>query len=94
MVVASTPPTQNYEEFTQKVRDYSSKEPFNFPVPERFLLDKFEKVSEFLVKLTIPLFFPAIVCNDLAFFPVCFHLRGLPVRFGETLRQSSGPVAA
>lgn len=45
MVVASTPPTQNYEEFTQKVRNYSSKEPFNFPVPERFLMDKFEKVS-------------------------------------------------
>ncbi|XP_058808902.1 receptor-type guanylate cyclase Gyc76C-like isoform X2 [Phymastichus coffea] len=43
MVVASTPPTQNYEEFTQKVRNYSNKEPFNFPVPERFLLDKFEK---------------------------------------------------
>ncbi|XP_054008169.1 receptor-type guanylate cyclase Gyc76C-like [Hylaeus anthracinus] len=41
MVVASTPPTQKYEEFTKKVREYSSKEPFNFPVPE--LLRKYEK---------------------------------------------------
>ncbi|XP_014217380.1 receptor-type guanylate cyclase Gyc76C-like [Copidosoma floridanum] len=46
MVVASTPPTQNYEEFTRKVREYSSKDPFNFPVPERFLLDKFEKLEQ------------------------------------------------
>ncbi|XP_017892325.1 receptor-type guanylate cyclase Gyc76C-like isoform X2 [Ceratina calcarata] len=41
MVVVSTPPTQNYEEFTKKVRDYSSKEPFNFVIPE--LLRKYEK---------------------------------------------------
>lgn len=44
MVVASTPPTQKYEEFTKQVREYSSKEPFNFPVPE--LLKKYEKVFE------------------------------------------------
>ncbi|KAL0119212.1 hypothetical protein PUN28_009653 [Cardiocondyla obscurior] len=41
MVVVSTPPTQNYEEFTKKVRYYNIIEPFNFPVPE--LLRKFEK---------------------------------------------------
>ncbi|XP_050577138.1 receptor-type guanylate cyclase Gyc76C-like [Bombus affinis] len=41
MVVVSTPPTQNYEEFTKKVREYSSKEPFNFVIPE--LLRKYEK---------------------------------------------------
>ncbi|XP_011170940.1 receptor-type guanylate cyclase Gyc76C [Solenopsis invicta] len=41
MVVVSTPPTQNYEEFTKKVRYYSSIEPFNFLVPE--LLRKYEK---------------------------------------------------
>ncbi|XP_076549438.1 receptor-type guanylate cyclase Gyc76C [Osmia lignaria lignaria] len=41
MVVMSTPPTQNYEEFTKKVREYSSKEPFNFVIPE--LLRKYEK---------------------------------------------------
>ncbi|XP_015598426.1 receptor-type guanylate cyclase Gyc76C isoform X2 [Cephus cinctus] len=41
MVVVSTPPTQNYEEFTKKVREYSSREPFNFVIPE--LLRKYEK---------------------------------------------------
>ncbi|XP_076232262.1 receptor-type guanylate cyclase Gyc76C [Calliopsis andreniformis] len=41
MVVVSTPPTQNYEEFTKRVREYSSKEPFNFVIPE--LLRKYEK---------------------------------------------------
>ncbi|KZC09671.1 Guanylate cyclase 32E [Dufourea novaeangliae] len=41
MVVMSTPPTQNYEEFTKRVREYSSKEPFNFVIPE--LLRKYEK---------------------------------------------------
>ncbi|EZA56309.1 Guanylate cyclase 32E [Ooceraea biroi] len=41
LVVVSTPPTQNYEEFTKKVREYSSKEPFNFVIPE--LLRKYEK---------------------------------------------------
>lgn len=46
MVVVSTPPTQNYEEFTKKVREYSSKEPFNFIIPE--LLRKYEKVALFL----------------------------------------------
>lgn len=42
MVVVSTPPTSNYEEFTKKVRYYSTIDPFNFHVPE--LLRKFEKV--------------------------------------------------
>lgn len=46
MVVVSTPPTQNYEEFTKKVREYSSKEPFNFVIPE--LLRKYEKVEDHL----------------------------------------------
>ncbi|XP_018045826.1 PREDICTED: receptor-type guanylate cyclase Gyc76C-like [Atta colombica] len=41
MVVVSTPPTSNYEEFTKKVRHYSTIDPFNFYVPE--LLKKFEK---------------------------------------------------
>jgi len=42
MVVVSTAPTKNYEEFTKKVRYYNSIEPFNFIVPE--LLRKYEKV--------------------------------------------------
>ncbi|XP_032674981.1 receptor-type guanylate cyclase Gyc76C-like [Odontomachus brunneus] len=41
MVVVSSPPTQVYEDFTKKVRDYNSKKPFNFTTPE--LLKKFEK---------------------------------------------------
>ncbi|XP_066598422.1 receptor-type guanylate cyclase Gyc76C-like [Prorops nasuta] len=41
MVVVSTPPTQNYEEFTKKVREYSSRDPFKFVIPE--LLRKYEK---------------------------------------------------
>lgn len=41
LVVASTPPTQNYEEFTKKVQKYTSRDPFNFTVPE--LLMKYEK---------------------------------------------------
>ncbi|XP_034948736.1 receptor-type guanylate cyclase Gyc76C-like isoform X2 [Chelonus insularis] len=42
LVVALTPPAQSYEEFTKKVREYTSKEPFNFPIPDIFHL-KFEK---------------------------------------------------
>lgn len=42
MVVVSSPPTQVYEVFTKRVREYNSKEPFNFIMPE--LLKKFEKV--------------------------------------------------
>lgn len=42
MVVVSSPPTQIYEVFTKKVREYNSKKPFNFTTPE--LLKKFEKV--------------------------------------------------
>ncbi|XP_029172413.1 receptor-type guanylate cyclase Gyc76C-like [Nylanderia fulva] len=41
MVVVSTPPTKNYEEFTKKVGQYNSKAPFNFIVPH--LLRKYEK---------------------------------------------------
>lgn len=45
MVIVSTPPVRNYEDFMQKVREYSNIEPFNFRVPD--LLQKFEKVSLF-----------------------------------------------
>jgi len=57
MVVVSTPPTSNYEEFTKKVRHYSTIDPFNFYVPE--LLKKFEKVfldSGLIVNVRITLF--------------------------------------
>lgn len=41
LVVASTPPIQSYEEFTTKVRKYTSRDPFNFTVPDLFV--NFEK---------------------------------------------------
>lgn len=36
LVVVSTPPTENYENFTTKVREYNGKEPFNFLTPNVF----------------------------------------------------------
>lgn len=33
LVVVSTPPTKNYEEFTDKVRKYNQMSPFNFTSP-------------------------------------------------------------
>lgn len=36
LVVVSTPPTNNYENFTAKVREYNMKPPFNFSTPEIF----------------------------------------------------------
>lgn len=36
LVVVSTPPTENYENFTTKVREYNAKEPFNFMMPNLF----------------------------------------------------------
>lgn len=44
LVVASTPPTPMYENFTEKVRMYNSKEPFNFTTPTIFNIQKFQKV--------------------------------------------------
>lgn len=42
LVVVSTPPTENYGNFTTKVREYNAKEPFNFTTPPFFI--KYEKV--------------------------------------------------
>lgn len=36
LVVVSTPPSGNYENFTEKVREYNTKEPFNFTMPPLF----------------------------------------------------------
>ncbi|KAK9512964.1 hypothetical protein O3M35_001263 [Rhynocoris fuscipes] len=36
LVVVSTPPTLNYEKFTEEVRNYSAQEPFNFTTPSVF----------------------------------------------------------
>lgn len=36
LVVVSTPPTKDYENFTKQVREYNTKEPFNFTMPPLF----------------------------------------------------------
>lgn len=36
LVVVSTPPTKNYESFTEKVREFNAKDPFNFSTPTLF----------------------------------------------------------
>lgn len=87
MVVVSTPPTQNYEEFTKKVGEYSSKEPFNFVVPE--LLRKYEKVfldASSTVNARVP---PCNLCYTLNLLvSVRVHLRGVSLRFSQALRES------
>ena len=44
LVIASTPPTENYGNFTKIVRDYNARKPFNFTIPEIFLNNKIDKV--------------------------------------------------
>lgn len=41
LVIVSTPPVENYENFTMKVRDYNKREPFNFSTPD--FLKNFQK---------------------------------------------------
>uniref|UniRef100_A0A0A1XAD9 Guanylate cyclase 32E n=1 Tax=Zeugodacus cucurbitae TaxID=28588 RepID=A0A0A1XAD9_ZEUCU len=43
LVVASTPPTDSYEDFTAKVRQYNAKKPFDFLVPSLFYHNKYLK---------------------------------------------------
>lgn len=42
LVVVSTPPLENYENFTNKVTEYNAKDPFNFIIPR--ILHHFTKV--------------------------------------------------
>lgn len=44
LVVVSTPPTENYENFTKIVREYNAKEPFNFTTPSLFHINNISKV--------------------------------------------------
>lgn len=44
LVVVATPPTENYEKFTEKVREYNTKAPFNFLLP--VLFNNYTKVIE------------------------------------------------
>uniref|UniRef100_W8AIX8 Guanylate cyclase n=1 Tax=Ceratitis capitata TaxID=7213 RepID=W8AIX8_CERCA len=43
LVVASTPPTDSYEDFTARVRQYNSMKPFDFVVPSLFYHNKYLK---------------------------------------------------
>ncbi|XP_036326361.1 receptor-type guanylate cyclase Gyc76C-like [Rhagoletis pomonella] len=43
LVVASTPPTDSYENFTAKVREYNARKPFDFLVPSLFYNNKYLK---------------------------------------------------
>lgn len=49
LVVVSTPPTENYENFTKIVREYNAKEPFNFTTPSLFHLKNISKVSIYYI---------------------------------------------
>ncbi|KAK4875863.1 hypothetical protein RN001_012285 [Aquatica leii] len=42
LVVVSTQPSKNYEKFTEIVRDYNTKEPFNFAVPPFLLTHNYQ----------------------------------------------------
>lgn len=44
LVVASTPPTKNYGDFTDMVRQYNAYEPFNFLIPPLFFTKNISKV--------------------------------------------------
>lgn len=45
LVVVSTPPTKDYENFTKQVNEYNMKEPFNFTMPTLFNKEKYNKVN-------------------------------------------------
>lgn len=48
LVVASTPPTDSYENFTTKVREYNSLKPFNFFLPSLFHSNNYIKVLYYI----------------------------------------------
>lgn len=56
-VVAPTAPTDNYSNFTERVKEYNAKEPFNF----QNFLKQFETVSELKKNKTYNKFF-FLVC--------------------------------
>lgn len=49
LVIVSTPPTKNYENFTSKVQEFNAKEPFNFTTPILFNQNNYTKVSKMCV---------------------------------------------
>uniref|UniRef100_T1GN08 Uncharacterized protein n=1 Tax=Megaselia scalaris TaxID=36166 RepID=T1GN08_MEGSC len=56
LVVVSTPPTENYENFTKIVREYNAKEPFNFTTPSLFHLKNISKKCSDHMASSIPTF--------------------------------------
>lgn len=44
LVIVSTPPTENYGEFTNEVKTYSNSDPFNFSLPPIFSQNNYTKV--------------------------------------------------
>ncbi|KAG8237785.1 hypothetical protein J437_LFUL017336 [Ladona fulva] len=51
LVVVTSPTKQNYDAFLEKVRNYTSREPFNFQLPP--ILMAFSKVSNFVGKYSV-----------------------------------------
>lgn len=90
LVVVATPPTDNYEKFTQKVNEFNSKEPFNFTMPSLFTQQKnYTKVCmkiywerKIRVHVQSDLFFLISFCffshfRSLDTMAVCYNLCGL-----------------
>lgn len=78
LVVVSTPPTENYENFTKIVREYNAKEPFNFTTPSLFHINNISKVgfSSFSISR---------ILIKILFSTVRFHLCRLPLWFCEAV---------
>lgn len=51
LVVVSTAPTTNYENFTERVRLYNTKEPFFFPTPTVFKNVSYVKVRALVLAI-------------------------------------------
>lgn len=54
LVVVATPPSENYENFTERVREYNTKAPFNFLLPRLF--DNYTKVFQYCILFLLRLF--------------------------------------
>lgn len=84
LVVVATPPSDNYEKFTQKVNEYNSKEPFNFTMPSLFTQQKnYTKVNlkwYYMVVQRIHKLITQFMCY---FFSVCDNLCGISLWFSE-----------
>lgn len=83
LVIVSSPPAENYESFTEQVREYNKKEPFFFQTPTFF--KKYIKVVEDLgIEGGRSEGFPD------SFLTVCVYLCGLFVRFCDVVFIGTG----